>query len=282
MTSSGNRTSLPGPADVEARRDPRQDQTCDCGVTSRYACEEVHNGEFPCSAKLPQPVEARTDEPIRQTAGWTVADGDERPDKLIAYGRKLGLPEPARDFVRSARRGDSAMSGDVEARLAEIEARAKAATSGPWRMDGGAMLTPEGYVLSGTTLPRGWNQLSAGMANADFIAHAREDVPWLLARLKEHDERQQRERETSAPHSSVAEVSEWCREDLPNGERCHGRAEVILWGKLISPEGLGPRCFTHAAKHVGSRSVHDPAWAIFDLRGLAREATYVARSGGDQ
>lgn len=74
-------------------------------------------------------------------------------------------------------------------------------------------------------------------------------------------------------------VIEQCREILPDdeqrwgagGDRCQERAEFILWGKLLPPEALGPRCYNHAARHVGHRALsRDSGWAIFDLRGLRR------------
>jgi hypothetical protein len=70
----------------------------------------------------------------------------------------------------------------------------------------------------------------------------------------------------------VPEVREHCREDLgpPSYVRCNEQAEFLLWGKLFPPEALGPRCYEHAAKHAGHRALGDPAWAIFDLRGLTR------------
>jgi len=63
-------------------------------------------------------------------------------------------------------------------------------------------------------------------------------------------------------------VPEWCREDLPNGERCDNPAEFILWGRLFSKEGLGPRCYDHAAKHAGHRALSPGAvgqYAIYVL-----------------
>ena len=56
-------------------------------------------------------------------------------------------------------------------------------------------------------------------------------------------------------HATRNRVQEWCREDLPNGERCNKPAEFILWGKLFPKEGLGPRCYDHAAKHAGHRAL---------------------------
>lgn len=68
-------------------------------------------------------------------------------------------------------------------------------------------------------------------------------------------------------------VREYCREDIEiDGlpERCNAPADFILWGKLFPAQALGPRCYDHAADHVGHRGLGDPAWAILDLRGLYR------------
>lgn len=75
-------------------------------------------------------------------------------------------------------------------RLREIEERVNAATPEPWvwqevgdgpenrqRMFLGARGRHYGHVLKIT-----WPELLED-ANAEFIAHAREDVPWLLAEL---------------------------------------------------------------------------------------------------
>jgi hypothetical protein len=63
---------------------------------------------------------------------------------------------------------------------------------------------------------------------------------------------------------------EWVVDD-----RCNAPAEFILWGKLIAAEGLGPRCYDHAAKHINHRGLTRPGksgWAIADLRPLIRES----------
>lgn len=44
-----------------------------------------------------------------------------------------------------------------------------------------------------------------------------------------------------------------CREELASGEKCWKPAEFLLWGRLTPPEGVGPRCYGHAARHVGHR-----------------------------
>lgn len=71
-------------------------------------------------------------------------------------------------------------------------------------------------------------------------------------------------------HLDASPVREFCREWPDGGERCNAPAEFILWGKLLPPEALGPRCHDHAAKHVGHRALTDPSWAIFHLAGLYR------------
>jgi len=76
-------------------------------------------------------------------------------------------------------------------------------------------------------------------------------------------------------------VREGCREELgaPTYDKCNKPAEFVLWGKLIEPEALGPRCYDHAAKHVGhgmlSRRLagsdgYQLEAAIMDLRPLRR------------
>jgi hypothetical protein len=63
-----------------------------------------------------------------------------------------------------------------------------------------------------------------------------------------------------------------CREWIPEKvNRCGAPSEYILWGKLFSPEALGPRCYDCAAKHAGHRALGDRSYAIVDLARLARE-----------
>ena len=48
-----------------------------------------------------------------------------------------------------------------------------------------------------------------------------------------------------------------CREDLgpPTHDLCWQPAEYVLWGKLIPTEGLGPRCYEHARRHVSTHGL---------------------------
>jgi hypothetical protein len=74
----------------------------------------------------------------------------------------------------------------IEARLAEIEVREKAATPGPWVVCEYAgyfdVQLAEDYEFANI-----WSdeKTPLAQANADFSANARTDVPWLIARLRE-------------------------------------------------------------------------------------------------
>lgn len=88
------------------------------------------------------------------------------------------------------------ISEDQRPRLAEIRARVEKATQGPWTAtagyDGGATVAimrdwrdwREGYGGGASVLgPEAWihsAQKHQPDANAEFIAHAREDIPYLL------------------------------------------------------------------------------------------------------
>lgn len=71
-----------------------------------------------------------------------------------------------------------------EATLSEIEARAKAATPGPWvsfdvDRDGTTVETSAGEILMGSL-----GSPDATSADTEFVAHAREDVPALVAEVR--------------------------------------------------------------------------------------------------
>ena len=66
-------------------------------------------------------------------------------------------------------------------RLAEIQARANAATEGPWRANDNG----KGTVYDGRNIGVCSMWAVRRPADAVFIAHAREDIPWLLVRVQE-------------------------------------------------------------------------------------------------
>jgi hypothetical protein len=71
--------------------------------------------------------------------------------------------------------------------LRAIKARCEAATPGPWRsyIEGRDHTSGSSFIMTGGT-PRGEDiELSgATPADQDFITHAREDVPLLLAEIE--------------------------------------------------------------------------------------------------
>ncbi len=88
--------------------------------------------------------------------------------------------------------------------IAEIEARAEKATEGPWENYGNDLVrAPAGRVFKTKSLQVQTTKtpvadfrdyLNKGVFpntknNVDFIAHAREDIPALIAALRERDKR---------------------------------------------------------------------------------------------
>lgn len=72
------------------------------------------------------------------------------------------------------------------ARLAEIEARAKAATEGPWHSNKYGSVGAGKYGTSPMVLESGWDGIpSREPPNLEFAAHARQDIPDLIAYVRE-------------------------------------------------------------------------------------------------
>jgi len=72
----------------------------------------------------------------------------------------------------------------TEEQLREIEARAAAATKGPWKRGlrrDGSIWVSMGDPMSGEHFQADWD---FGLANSTFTAHAREDVPALVAEVR--------------------------------------------------------------------------------------------------
>jgi hypothetical protein len=64
----------------------------------------------------------------------------------------------------------------------------------------------------------------------------------------------------------------WCREWISDCDQCTNPSEFVLWGKLIPQAGLGPRCYDHAANHVGHHALSGRSgYALINLRDLARD-----------
>ena len=64
--------------------------------------------------------------------------------------------------------------------LNEIEARAKAATPGPWVYDTAEIMSIDKAVVSAEYPEDGFDN----EANGQFCAHAREDIPALIAEVR--------------------------------------------------------------------------------------------------
>lgn len=94
------------------------------------------------------------------------------------------------------------MSDEVEQRLEEIAARAGAATPAPWRADYGVEMPDDvrvcqddgrGHCICCLALMGDYDgekgewrngSIKEWRADAEFIAHAREDVLWLVGQLR--------------------------------------------------------------------------------------------------
>lgn len=72
---------------------------------------------------------------------------------------------------------------DTDTRLAEITARAEAATAGPWTADSWEIHGPGGWVAESCDI----NDYKKSVADGTFIANARTDIPFLLALVAERD-----------------------------------------------------------------------------------------------
>jgi hypothetical protein len=66
----------------------------------------------------------------------------------------------------------------------------------------------------------------------------------------------------------VGSCREWKDEKF---DRCNAPSEYVLWGKLLPPEALGPRCYDCAVKHVPSSALtNGSSWALINIERLAR------------
>jgi hypothetical protein len=127
-------------------------------------------------------------------------------------GHYLGcMGTPAWDAVLQAPR-EVVAPLPSPSRLAEIRARAEAATPGPWRFMGherhnrGELVSESGAnVLFGLHCNDSTAELIGDREEQDtaFIAHAREDIPYLLAAMAEAQERIEAWKEA---HDSLAVV----------------------------------------------------------------------------
>lgn len=70
---------------------------------------------------------------------------------------------------------------NTDSRLAEIQARVQAATEGPWTADSWEIHSPTGWIAESCDI----DNYPKSAADGAFIANARQDIPFLLARVAE-------------------------------------------------------------------------------------------------
>jgi hypothetical protein len=99
-------------------------------------------------------------------------------------------PATGRAYGPCFHRGSSpppATPGPDADRLAEIEKRAERATPGPWSVDRGALTENRAiWGSDGICVGIAWHYHNA-QPNAEFMAEARQDIPWLLSVLAARD-----------------------------------------------------------------------------------------------
>ena len=98
-------------------------------------------------------------------------------------------------------------------RLDKIEARANAATEGPWEAGERCVFTLEGApVISDDVVHYGHGMAGEGVCreeDTEFIAHARADVPALVAALRAVLEMHKREESPSGDYCDECFPKEW-------------------------------------------------------------------------
>ena len=84
------------------------------------------------------------------------------------------------------------MTADTERLLAEIEARLKAATEGPWRYVAHNKRHPietlDEPLMEAFVCDEDDAEIEISERDCVFIAHAREDIPWLLDVIRKKEQ----------------------------------------------------------------------------------------------
>lgn len=95
---------------------------------------------------------------------------------------------------------------DITERLAAIEARVEAADDGPWRVRGPQVDPSWKWAAGVESTSLDPSEVDTTIAevvdapDAEFIAHARTDIPWLVEQVRQRDEVIERVRVALAGH----------------------------------------------------------------------------------
>ena len=123
-------------------------------------------------------------------------------------------------------------------RLEEIRARVEAATPGPWYPQPGYVMRSESGVHPEVCLMCGPEHTGVGSSDAvsdgAFIAHAREDIPYLLDRLERAEARvEELETRGGSYCRWCGSLADWCEANIEN---THGACCKKCTHRLWRPE----------------------------------------------
>jgi len=155
------------------------------------------------------------------------------------------------------------------AELDAIEARAAAATEGPWRVDASGDVGEKDYIVDAARWRNFVNTVSFGedRASAEFVAAARTDVPVLVAALREAWA-------TNAGLNRRAQIAEAALNDLtrePVGGRKHRPVAAEVWQRCVESHGAAcPAMAEERAYRARLIGALKACWKV-DMR-KAREA----------
>ncbi len=162
------------PLDVGARRFEEAVKTIDVKLDAdevRASAERVAQGQW----DSPPPVPPEPGSPPTDVDPKDVATKD------LEVGGGL-LPTENSTPALEPKKTGTIPASDVDRRLDEVRARLDGATRGPWHKGEQFGTGPKCMVVDGTGYHFG--AIDDGQ-NLDFIAHAREDIPWLISLVDE-------------------------------------------------------------------------------------------------
>ena len=107
---------------------------------------------------------------------------------------------------------------EILKRIEEIEARTKEATPGPWMVEYTWDRDGNEWPLIMAKNKDGEKQLELTWENAEFIAHSREDVPWLCKTVRQFvAQLEEVEAQCAAMREALKEISRTEQDEKPDG-----------------------------------------------------------------